>query len=438
MPFICLANANVPDGVLQITDLWPNVSQDNNPTNPPGQTRYLRRPGSDNAAVNLTTGLVVGAKAISNQSDFDGIGAYVVDKVEPGALEQATANITLAVLPVAGDTLLINGLIYIEFTAAASDATTAATVGAPLLVNIKVSAALTADELTVVLTNAAAIVTMRGLNANIYPLFSNVLGVVTMDATFTGGVLQLGVTGDMTLALTVPASTARITLPVPARLARTSEAWTEAIVLATTTAILARLDAGTAAMNLAGINTVLTAQAGAELTGAAATSASVGTVSEFLAVLSGRTYRMPTATLKMTAVTAPDTVHAWSATLRGSFTEANVTWDTGMLCGEWGATTAGVKYLKTGGNDNTPTFTGSGDVVNNDVAGARSTFHSTAFAASMLSGQLQKYAAGVTLFPDADVQAHLAPTAHSVQDRQATLIGQRIVTVYDDDGTLLV
>ena len=56
----------------------------------------------------------------------------------------------------------------------------------------------------------------------------------------------------------------------------------------------------------------------------------------------------------------------------------------------------------------------------------------------MQNGQLARYAQGITLFPDADVQAHVAPTLLSKQSRQATLLSQRIVTVYDDDGTLLV
>ncbi len=437
MPFICLANTNVPDGVLQITDLWPNVSQHNNPTYPAGQNRYLRRPALDNAAVNVTSGLVVGSAAQSNLQNFEGLGAYLVDKVEPGSLDRATATISIDVLPVALDTIIVNAVIHIEFTGAASDATAAGTVGDPLLVNIKGTAALTADELTVVGTNAGAIVTMRGLNANIYPDISNIGVGVTMLADFTGGGGQLGVTGDMTLALTGAGVAGRITLPTPARLARTNEVWDAATITTATTAVLARMDAGALSMDLAGITAALVGVS-ADPTGAAASSNSVGTVAEFLSVLAGRSYRLPAATAKFTAATAPDTAHIWSATLRGSFTTPNTTWDTGMLGGEWGATTAGVKALKTGGDFQNPTFAGGGDVVNNEIGEARATFDSTAFQASVLAGQLFRYANGVTLFPDHDVQAHVAQFLSTKQTRQATLLNQRLVTVYDDDGTLLV
>ena len=448
MPFICLANANVPEGVLQITDLWPNVSQHNNPTFPAGQNRYLRRPVLDAPAVHLVTGVVAGAPAVANLQNFDGLGAYLVDKVEPGALEQATANITLAVNPNALDRIVIDGVIYIEFSAGATDATTAGTVGDPFICQIQGTAALTAVELVNNVINAAAAkVTMRGLNGNIYVLGTAPgAGVVQLDTVFdTGGGEnnQLGNTGDLTLALAGVGAATRITLPVPHRLARPHAAWTAAHIAATTAAIMAAVDAGTANMNLAAIVALLTANAGADLTGAAATSGSVGTVLEFLSVLAGRTYRLPAAGLKFTAVTAPDQVHIWSNTLRGSFTTPNTTWDTDMDSGEWGATTADVKWLKTSGGNNKPIFNagGGGDVVNNEIGDARDTLDSTHFQASINTGQLAQFAAGVNLFPDPDVQAFvdrrsaLSPLA---LQRQAPLLNQRLVTVYDDDGTLLV
>jgi hypothetical protein len=438
MPFICLANANVPDGVLQITDLWPNVSQNNNPTNPPGQTRYLRRPGTDNPAVNTTTGLVEGSAAESNLPHFDGLAAYLVDKVEPGALAQATGDITLAALPNALDRIVIGGLVFIEFSAGANDATTAGTAIDPFIVQIAGTEALTAANVDTVLQDAAAIATMKGLLGATNYVDSNSVGaVITLDALTGAAAPLLGAAGDFSLALTVVGSDARITLPEPARLARAGEAWDTATVEAAAGAILTRMDAGLTDMSLANVNTDLGA-AGADLTGAAATSNSVGTLAELLSVLAGRTYRLPAGSSKFTAVSAPDTVHAWLPALAGSFTDAKTTWDTDMLGGEWGATTAGVKALKTGGSNSKPTFQSTGDVVQVEYAGARQTYHSTHFAASVNSGQLARLAGGITLFPDADVQAHLAPTMVSKQARIATLLNQRTVTVYDDDGTLLV
>ena len=438
MPFICLANANVPDGVLQITDLWPNVSQHNNPTYPPGQNRYLRRPGTDAPAVLAGAGLAIGGASVQNLPFFDGLGAYLVDKVEPGSLEQASADITLTVLPQALDRIVISGVadVFIEFSAGANDATTAGTTGDPFIVQIAGTAALTAANVTTVLTDPAAIATMKGLmGATNYVDCADVGAVLTLDALTGAAAPLLGRVGDF--ALSVPVGAARITLPTVERLARTNELWTEGVINAATAAVLARLDAGTADMNLAGINTALLAGCAGDLTGAAATSASVGTVAEFLSVLAGRTYRLPSGSLKFTAATAPDTAHLWSATLRGSFTTPNVVFDTGMLGGEWGAITAGTKALKVGGGDSNPEFLG-GDTVQNELGEARATYDSTAFQASVNSGQLSRYAAGVTLFPDPEVQAWSSRQAGTPIQRQATLVNQRIVTVYDDDGSLLV
>ena len=41
--YICMKRTDIPDGVLQITDLQPNVSQRNAAIDPPGQTKYINR-----------------------------------------------------------------------------------------------------------------------------------------------------------------------------------------------------------------------------------------------------------------------------------------------------------------------------------------------------------------------------------------------------------
>jgi hypothetical protein len=439
MPFICLANANVPNGVLQITDLWPNVSQDNNPTNPPGQTRYLARPATDNPAIDTNLGTVVGSAADSALATFSGLSAYLVDKVEPGSLNQATGDITLTIIPNAGDQIMISGVadVVIEFSVGATDITTAGTAIDPFICQIQGTNALTAAELVAnVINQAVAIAKMKALlGGTNYPDSGDVGAVVTLDALTGAAANLLGSDGDF--GLSVPVGAARITVPTPPRLARANEAWTVANIAATAAALLNRVDTGLG-MTLANIVTVLTANAGADLTGAAASSNSVGTLLEMLQVLAGRTYQLPLASAKFTAAVAPDTVHLWSAVLAGSFTTPNTTWDTGMLDGEWGATTAGTKFLKTGGGNSKPTFVaGSGDVVNNEIGGARQTFDGTHFQASVLSGQLSQFAAGVTLFPDPEVQ-HWVGDFHRRSGRQAPLLNQRVVTVYDDDGTLLV
>jgi len=443
MPFICLANANIPDGTLQITDLWPNESQRNQSIDPPGQNRYLRRPGTGQPKVNILTGNVEGIRADSNLATFEGLAAYLVDKVEPGALAQATGDVILAANPQALDRIVINGVIFIEFSAGLNDATTAGTTVDPFIVQIAGSAALTGDNVDTVLTDPAAIVTMRGLNANVFVDSTNAAGTLTFDALFTGGGAQLGAIGDMTV--TVPVGAARITAPTLGRLGRANEGWDEVSIPLAVNAVQLRVDTGLG-MTLANVNTALAA-AGAELTGAAASSASVGTLAEFLSVLAGRKYELDAASNKFTAVTDPDKVHDWLPALKGSFTAPNTVFDSQMYGGEWGPDTtttglaiAGVaipdRYLKRGRVKDSATV--GGEVVNNEIGEARATFDGTHFQASVLNGQLARYAQGITLFPDADVQAHVAQFLSSKQTRQATLVNQRIVTVYDDDGTLLV
>ena len=283
MPYICLANANVPDGTLQITDLWPNVSQDNNPTNPPGQTSYLRRPATDTPYIDGVTGLVTANKFAQQ---FEGLGAYLIDRVEPATV------------------------------------------------------------------------------------------------------------------------------------------WSEALVAANVAAIQNLVDTGVAA-TLVAVDAALVGAAGAPgLTAGASTA----TLAELLSILAGRSYVIPAGAVKDAA--------GWVATQRGSFTAPNTVYDTGMSHGEWGPVGTGQKWHLDGGGNNKPVFTG-GDTVNNEVGDIRVSYHGTALAASLASGQLFRYTSGITLFPDAAVQAHIAPTMVSKQSRQATLVNQRLVTVYDDDGTLL-
>lgn len=444
MPFICLANANVPGGVLQITDLWPNVSQHNNPTYPPGQTRYLRRPGTDNAAINSLTGVVEGAAAVRSNAEFEGLAAYLVDRVEPGALQASGVTFTLNGV-LATNQIVIKGVVF-EFAAGVNDLVHLGTVADPFLVGLGAGDNDAAANLTLALNDAG----VAGVMDAIAPLGDHTVAtnpgapsaVVVVSVEDGVAAAVLGPLGDYTLTdggtgaggLTIADDAGQFTI---GRFVRTNEFWDDTTLAATVAALLNRVDTGLG-MTLANANTVLLANAGADLTGTGTYSNSTGSLADLLSILAGRQYVLPTASLKFTAVTAPDTVHVWSATQRGSFTVPNATWDTDMLGGEWGATTAGQKYLKTGGSNVKPTFSGGGDVVNNEIGGARQTYHGTAFAASVANGQLFRYANGVTLFPDADVQAHIAPSLLSKQTRQPTLLNQRVVTVYDDDGTVLV
>lgn len=87
MPFICLTQ-DLPDGIVNILDLAPNTSLRNLIIDAPGQTRYLNRVVVDNLVQFSTTTGFIGR-------ELDGLGAYIVDRVDAGGLTTwDTANLT--------------------------------------------------------------------------------------------------------------------------------------------------------------------------------------------------------------------------------------------------------------------------------------------------------------------------------------------------------
>jgi hypothetical protein len=438
MPYICLANANVPNGVLQITDLWPNVSLDSTPDTPPAQTRYLRRPVRHTPIVDDVSGLVVGVPAERNKLFFEGVGAYLLDHVDPGANYVARATVTLTGVA-ALDVIIIKG-IYFRFAAGANDLVgKAGSVGNPFLVGLGANDAAAATNLIAALNDngdvAPALNAVATLNVHTNGTAGGAANIVVIQPETTA--LVKGPTGQLTITTSngtrLALDTASLAL---GRLTRTVERWDSVSLPAAIDAIQNRVDGGLS-LTLAAIDTALGTAVGSDLSGATVTgSNSNGTLTELLQILAGRTYRIPAGAAKFTAATAPDKVSVWSATQRGSFTVASTVFGGQMSDGVWAPS---APWVKNGGlpGGNRPTFTG-GDVINNDVGPARRTDDSSALQASIQNGQLAHYSSGVTLFPSAAVQAHVAPTLASKQIRQAALLNQRLVAVYDDDGSLLV
>jgi len=80
MPFIALARTDISDGVLQVTDLWPNVSQRNATIDPQGQgPLYVSAPQNAPVALNA-----IGSQRLV-RSEVSGLQAYLLDRVEDGA-----------------------------------------------------------------------------------------------------------------------------------------------------------------------------------------------------------------------------------------------------------------------------------------------------------------------------------------------------------------
>ena len=431
MPYICLANEHAPRGVIQITDLWPNESQRVPGIDPPGQNRYLNRVHTEDCEVHSTTGVVQGIGPTANQTQFLGLAAYMLDRVEPGALEQSAGEILLG-NPQVGDRITIKGVVF-EFKAGANDLAGKAGTGVdPFLVGIGLLLPDPGVNLAAALNDAGdvipAMIAVAPLNVHVLAAAPGPqVGRVTLEAvTNPGAVALLGSDGDLPISTSAPLD---ITVPTALRLGRANERWTGAILTNLIDALLLRLDSGLS-MTLASINTVLLAEAGAELTNAGG-SLSTGTVADVLSILAGRDYALPVGALKYTAVTAPDTVHLWSATQRGSFTSPSVVFDTEMTHGEWRPTTGWIKR----GKERQSVVSG-GDTVNLEVRGVRTTVDTTHFQHSLHHGQLAAYTAGITLFPDADVRRFVSDWTRRTH-RQDTLLTQRVITVYDDDGTLL-
>ena len=113
MPYICLARGDVPDSTLQVLDLLPNSSQSIPSLTPPGESRYVNRVKTGTATINAA-GTLDGTK-------LDGLGAYLIDNVEPGGLEQAAGSITILVGLAAPDTIVLNGVTFTA-TVGAADA----------------------------------------------------------------------------------------------------------------------------------------------------------------------------------------------------------------------------------------------------------------------------------------------------------------------------
>ena len=88
---------DIPNKVLQVTDLFPHSSLSNTVNLPPGQTRYLKRVSTDWDSVATS-----GANPIITVTAYEGLAAYLLDRIEAGggtlAFTAAQANAASAAL----------------------------------------------------------------------------------------------------------------------------------------------------------------------------------------------------------------------------------------------------------------------------------------------------------------------------------------------------
>jgi len=389
MPYICLARTDIPDGTVQILDLKPNTSQRNTSIDPPGQTRYVNR------ALNQ---IPIPRPNGTTHADVLGISAYLADRVASGGMF-ATGTVTMVGPFVGGETVDLKTApvtftgILVDRAPGSQDFNVAGTLGHA---GDQLAAAIN-DPVTQALLLAAVPVAAGSVTA-----VSNGAGVVTLTSTVAGP--NGALTALACTALLITVSGATLTQAAPA------VPWTEAALTAASAALLARVDGGLG-LTLANVNTAL-GVVNATLTGGGST----GVLTELLSILSGRGYMLPAGSQKMTG--AP-----WSAVQAGKFTETVLQFGTTWNSGE-------IKPAVIGG-----------DPVEVETKPIRHTYDSTHFQISLGQGHLFTFQNGVTLFPLSATIDEGCATSHEhypwlKHNQHPEVKGARVVTVYNDDGSL--
>ena len=187
--------------------------------------------------------------------------------------------------------------------------------------------------------------------------------------------------------------------------------WTPALLATLSADILAYVDAGTSFTTAAAgddLDVLIAAvNAGSSLSGGAST----GDLMELLSILSGRGYLLPAGAQKLTG-------GAWSAVQAGAFTTDVQHFGTTWSFGE-------IKPAAIGG-----------DTEAVETKPIRHTYDGTAFQVSLGAGHLATFSSGVTLFPDSDLVPHHR-SEYQGDLAFPVVTNARVVTVYDDDGSLL-
>ena len=389
MPYICVVRTDLPDGVLQVLDLWPNASQRNPIYDPPAQTRYLCRVSND--TVRYVNGVT--------QQALDGLGAYLMDRLEPGGLGFATADIDLSSV-VAGDVVSIGG---VDFTA--TDALPDPALQEFYSIAGGGSDLVSATTLIATINDAAsqALLAAAGSTVTAGPGGSVGSGDVTVTADTAGETGALSLT-ENTGGTTIIVSVDHLTRPF--------EAFTFAQINLIAAALVARMDASQTLTTTA-VNAAINAVPGVSDTSIASPASGV-TLAGLLSILAGRGYRVPVGATIYSGVGS-----GWHMTPAGGFDVIGIQNDTIMRQGEWRPVNIG------------------GDPHPMPVRGVTPTYHTSSLDLSLIEGALYRLNAGVTLYPNTGRPPQLPWTyQHGLTYNQVT--GARLVTVYDDDGTVLL
>lgn len=91
MPYIVMKRSDIPDGLLQITDLRPNTSQRDQIYDPPGQSGYRRSIQNDRPALDSNGGV------ITIRREAAGLAAWFLTNVNDAGATAASGTITTIV-----------------------------------------------------------------------------------------------------------------------------------------------------------------------------------------------------------------------------------------------------------------------------------------------------------------------------------------------------
>ncbi len=418
MPYICLAQNNIPDGTLQVLDLWPNTSQRNQSIDPPGQTRYVNRVQNEAVAIGTVAGVSTNGPRARN-----GLSAYLADRVAPGGTQAASETARMAAV-VAGDIITLGG---VPFTAVAVPANPAlqqfedtATAGSNILC---------AAALALAMNNAAtdALLIASAVGGSSVTVVNGGTDTVTITADTVGPVGAMPLIEDT--------AGVRIVLgDATGHLDRAYEEWTTAHIAAASAAIIARVDAGQT-LTEANINTAINGVVG--VTGVDIVHASSSsTVLEILSILSGRRYQIAR------DVQFASAEGRWesAAVPVGAFTENVSVFDSQMLSGEIVPMNPYTKFPNNSHARSQVNNVNGGTVVARERGNVRYTVPGGSAAASVANGEISRMQdASVTLFPDNDYSVFHGANAVFQQPgpQTAEVANARLVTTYNDDGTLL-
>lgn len=308
------------------------------------------------------------------RGDKYGLAAYLLDTVEPGGLQFGTADIDFDAV-LAADTVTLGGVVFTATDGLAD----------PSVQEFSSFVGAGGDE------SVLATSFIDAVNDAATQLLLDAAGsTVTATAGGSLGAGQVTLTADTagsTGALTLVESTAGVRITLSAdHLTRTFEAFTAAHVNNIADRIIARMDAASA-LTVTDVNTAINAEAG--VSGCSLVSVgSAASLTDLLSILAGRGYILP----HNSTIYSGAGYDMWHAAAAGSFFTTE--------------------------NTQLP------------VKGITSTYHTTSFDISVLEGTLAQMTAGMVLWPNSDVGPKFPLTY--------TQTTARIVTVYDDDGSVIV